>query len=136
MQEKSFLGRGWAFPPTFNKRSGGVVMVSDEEDIRQSLLIYLNTNRCERLMRLEYGSVVSEHFFDSSRTENMTYLCERLRNDIRIFEPRIIVHGVNCNLDKVSDGIVHFGIDYEIQSNNVRDNIVFPFYLTEGTHVQ
>jgi hypothetical protein len=36
----------------------------------------------------------------------------------------------------VSDGIVHFGIDYEIQSNNVRDNIVFPFYLTEGTHVQ
>jgi phage baseplate assembly protein W len=136
MQGKSFLGRGWAFPPSFSKHAGDVAMVSDEEDIRQSLLIYLNTHRGERLMRLEYGSIVSEHFFHSSRTENMAYLCERLRNDIRVYEPRIIVHQVNCNTDRVAEGIVHFWVDYEIQSTNIRDNIVFPFYLTEGTHVQ
>ena len=50
-EEKSFLGRGWSFPVTFNKSLGKVNMVSDEIDIRQSLQIYLATRRGERLLR-------------------------------------------------------------------------------------
>ena len=38
MKEKSFLGIGWGFPPNFRKDSGDITMVSDEEDIRQSLI--------------------------------------------------------------------------------------------------
>ena len=67
-REKSFLGTGWSFPPTFNRHSGDVQLVSDRQDIRQSLLIYLNTQRGERLMRLKYGSVISDHIFDSTRS--------------------------------------------------------------------
>ena len=33
-QEKSFLGRGWSFPPTFNKERVDVEMVKENEDIR------------------------------------------------------------------------------------------------------
>ena len=43
MNKKSFLGTGWSFPPQFNKNTGSVSMVSDEEDIKQSLNIYFNT---------------------------------------------------------------------------------------------
>jgi phage baseplate assembly protein W len=136
MSERSFLGRGWAFPPNFVKSSGDVQLVSEEEDIRQSLLIYLNTRRGERLMRLDYGSIASEHVFDSARNERLSSLCERIRNDMRVYEPRILVHNVSCSTEKVSEGIVHFTVDYEVQSTNIRDNIVFPFYLTEGTHVR
>ena len=50
-QEKSFLGRGWGFPPTFNKENADVEMVTKEEDIRQSLYIFINTKFGERLMR-------------------------------------------------------------------------------------
>ena len=39
--EKSFLGTGWSFPPTFHIESKGVQMVSDEVDIKQSIEIFL-----------------------------------------------------------------------------------------------
>ena len=134
-KKKSFLGTGWSFPPTFDKRTGGVRMVSDGQDIRQSLLIYLSTQRGERIMRLKYGSIVSEHLFDAALQENLSHLCERIRNDIRVYEPRIVVLSVEANTERIRDGVVLFLIDYEIQSTNIRDNIVYPFYLTEGTHV-
>ena len=133
--EKSFLGTGWSFPPTFDKNLGDVKMVSDEKDIKESLQIYLNTRRGERLMRLNYGSTIHDHVFDSSRNDNLNFLSERLKNDIRTFEPRIIVNAVNIDTSDVKDGIVRFGIQYEIQSTNIRDNIVYPFYLVEGTHI-
>ena len=45
MEEKSFLGKGWGFPPTFKNQSGSVVMVKDEMDIQQSLQILLHFNQ-------------------------------------------------------------------------------------------
>ena len=32
-QNNSFLGTGWSFPPSFDKKANGVEMVSMEEDI-------------------------------------------------------------------------------------------------------
>jgi phage baseplate assembly protein W len=134
-EEKSFLGRGWGYPVTFNKTLGKVNMVSDELDIRQSLQIYLATQRGERLLRLSYGSVMHEYLFERASYSNLNFLCETLKNDMRIYEPRIIVHKVKADSSNVTDGIVRFTVDYEIQSTNVRDNIVFPFYLLEGTNI-
>ncbi len=42
MKIKSFLGTGWGFPVAFDD-SIGVTMVSDDEDIRQSITLLLNT---------------------------------------------------------------------------------------------
>jgi uncharacterized protein len=133
--KKSFLGTGWAYPVTFNKALGRVNMVSDEEDIRQSLLIYLKTRRGERLLRLNYGTVMHDHVFDVAGADNLNYLCESLKNDLRIYEPRIIVNKVQTDIKDINEGIVHFVVDYEIQSTNVRDNIVYPFYIIEGTNI-
>ena len=58
MKEKTFLGIGWSFPPTFNKESSDVKMVSDETDIKESLEIYFNTKLGERIMRPSYGCVI------------------------------------------------------------------------------
>ena len=134
-EEKSFLGRGWGYPVTFNKVLGKVNMVSDELDIRQSLEIYLKTKRGERLLRLNYGSVMEEYVFERASYDNINFLCETLKNDLRIYEPRIIVHNVEADSKKISDGVIHFLVDYEVQSTNVRDNIVYPFYILEGTNI-
>jgi phage baseplate assembly protein W len=134
-EEKSFLGRGWGFPVTFNKSLGKVNMVSDEIDIRQSLQIYLATKRGERLLRLAYGSIMHEYMFERATYGNLNFLCESLKNDLRIYEPRIIVHKVDVDAKNINDGVAHFVIDYEIQSTNVRDNIVYPFYILEGTNI-
>ena len=34
-----FLGRGWSFPPRFDRAGGGVGMVADEQDIEESLAL-------------------------------------------------------------------------------------------------
>jgi phage baseplate assembly protein W len=134
-EEKSFLGRGWGYPVTFNKTLGKVNMVSDELDIRQSLEIYLATQRGERLLRLTYGSVMHEYMFERASYSNLNFLCETLKNDMRIYEPRIIVHKVKADSKNVNDGILRFTVESEIQSTNLRDNIVFPFYILEGTNI-
>ena len=132
---KSFLGRGWSFPPIFNKELGSVELVSELEDIRQSLHIYLSTRRRERLMRLDYGSFLHENIYDAGATNNLRYLAEQMKIDIRLYEPRIIVHEIDIDDTKIADGLVQFKIHFEVQANNVRDNIVFPCYIVEGTHI-
>ena len=56
-QDKRFLGTGWAFPPEFHRygEQAGVKLVSEEEDIRESLGILLSTRPGERIMQPGYG---------------------------------------------------------------------------------
>ena len=64
MDKKSFLGKGWSFPPSFNKTTGNVEMVKNEIDIKQSLVIYFNTKLGERIMRPDYGCVLHDNQFE------------------------------------------------------------------------
>ena len=50
-QEKSFLGVGWAFPPTFNKQRADVEMATENQDIKESLEIYFATRLGESCNR-------------------------------------------------------------------------------------
>ena len=65
MPDKSFLGRGWGFPPGFTAGGAQVEMVADTEDIHQSLQILLSTQLGERLMQEDYGEKVDEtgHYY-------------------------------------------------------------------------
>lgn len=135
-QEKSFLGLGWGFPPTFNKTKADVEMVSENDDIKESLQIYFATRFGERVMRSDYGCIIHDLAFKSSNTNALRSVEISLEKTIREFEPRIIVHNVNAARLDVEEGIINFTVDYEIQSTNVRDNIVFPYYINEGTNIK
>ncbi len=131
--EKSFLGTGWSFPPEFNKTMGGIDMVSDEEDIRQSIIIFLSTRIGERTLRPGYGNTLLEYVFAPVRMDIMDSIAEELKMSLRIYEPRILVHRIMIDTTKMTDGVVH--VEYEVESTNVRNNIVFPYYLVEGTNI-
>ena len=135
-QEKSFLGRGWSFPPTFSKEMADIEMVSKEEDIRQSLKIFFNTKIGERIMRSNYGCVVHEYLFEKAESSILDKLAFELQQSLRFYEPRIMVIDVIANKSDVINGLVDFEIIYEVNSTNVRDNIVFPFYINEGTEIK
>lgn len=136
MEEKSFLGIGWGFPPTFDKENAEVIMVTKEEDIRQSLHIFFQTNLGERLMRSDYGCVIHNYLFDRTDDNLLGRLSFEIEQGLKTFEPRIIVHNVTTSKSNTLDGLISINIDYEIHSNNVRDNIVFPFYINEGTEIK
>ena len=135
-QEKSFLGVGWAFPPTFNKSIADVEMVTENNDIKESLEIYFATRIGERIMRSNYGCIIHDLAFKSSNTNSLKSVEISLEKTIREFEPRIIVHQVRAERINVDEGIINFIVDYEIKTTNIRDNIVFPYYINEGTNIK
>ena len=135
-QEKSFLGVGWAFPPTFNKTIADVEMVTENNDIKESLEIYFATRIGERIMRSNYGCIIHDLAFKSSNTNSLKSVEISLEKTIREFEPRIIVHQVRAERLNVEEGIINYIVDYEIQTTNIRDNIVFPYYINEGTNIK
>jgi len=136
MKGKSFLGTGWSFPPTFLKESANIALVSDEEDIKQSLQIYFNTKIGERIMRPEYGCVIHEHIFDRIDDSILDILSFELTQNIGQIEPRIIVDKIDSKKVDKDGGIIEINMIYTIISSNVRDNIVFPYYINEGTNIK
>lgn len=134
---KEFLGTGWNFPPTFEKGGvNSVTMISGEEDIRQSLQIIISTSIGERVMLPEFGAQLSDLMFESITQSMATLIEDRISTAIFQFEPRVELNSVNVDTDEQNDGVVLIDVDFTILSTNTRKNIVFPFYLNEGTDIQ
>ena len=89
--EKSFLGKGWSFPPTFDKKLGDIEMVTMEEDIKQSLEIYFSTKLGERIMRSDYGCFLHSQVFELANESLIQGLSKELERSINEFEPRILI---------------------------------------------
>ncbi|MBD78259.1 MAG: hypothetical protein CL840_05000 [Crocinitomicaceae bacterium] len=135
-KDKSFLGRGWGFPPTFyNDDNGGIDMVEAEEDIKQSLEILMGTSLGERIMLPQYGSDLQRYLFESISNSKIHFLSELIRTAIINYEPRIILNEVVIDHSQYQDGIISIRLDYSIQTTNTRFNLVFPYYKVEGTDI-
>jgi phage baseplate assembly protein W len=134
--EKSFLGKGWSFPPSFDKKLGDVKMVTMEEDIRQSLEIYFSTKLGERIMRSDFGCFLHSQVFELANENLIQGLSKELERSINQFEPRILITEISAKKTQSIDGIIEINVAYEIRATNNRSNIVFPFYLNEGTSIK
>jgi phage baseplate assembly protein W len=135
MNNKSFLGTGWAFPPAFIKNQGAE-MVSEEEDIEQSLKILFSTNLGERIFRFDYGCNIRQWIFDDINLSTKTLMSETIEQAILDFEPRINVEKIEIETKDFADGILWINIEYSIPKINSRKNMVFPFYFKEGTNLK
>lgn len=136
MKDKSFLGTGWGFPPTFNSLSGTVETVSDEKDIFQSLHILLSTQLKERIMRSDYGCDLSALLYESITITLLTKIKGIIENAILKYEPRIDLMDIEFHTQDTNNGVINIEITYRIRTTNSRKNYVFPYYLEEGTFVK
>lgn len=132
---KTFLGIGWKFPPTFDKSIKSVEMVSEEEDIRESLMILLSTKPGERIMRPEYGCDTQALVFETINTTSITVLKRMIQRAILYFEPRITLDEIEAQMDEDIHGKLLINLHYTIRKTNTRSNMVYPFYLIEGTEI-
>jgi phage baseplate assembly protein W len=132
MDDKSFLGTGWAFPPTFTKNPCQVEMVSDEVDIEQSLKILLSTRHGERIMQPEYGCNLDVLLFEPINTSLITFVKDLIEKAVLYNEPRIDLKKIDIVTDQVLEGLLLIELEYVIRSTNSRYNLVYPFYLKEA----
>lgn len=133
---RSFLGTGWSFPPVFSKERKGVDMVSDHQDIEQSLEILLSTRLGERIMRPDYGCDLTDMIFEPLNTSVRTYIENVVETAILYHEPRIEMLNLQMAEDIESEGKVLILLEYRIIITNTRHNYVYPFYLREGTNIE
>lgn len=131
---KSYLGTGWAFPPAFIK-GVGVELVSDEEDIRQSLAILFSTSVGERLMRFDYGCNIRRWVFSEMTLSERTLIADAVSYAVLNFEPRIELEEVNVEVKDAAEGILWIELAYRVRQTNSRSNMVYPFYFMEGTNL-
>ena len=133
--EKSFLGRGWAFPPEFNRQTKSVKMVEEEADILNSLEILLTTRRNERIMLPAFGCYPDELLFKPLDLTLKTSLADQIKTAILYHEPRIDVTRVQLEKGVDSDGVVLIKVEFVIRKTNSRKNMVYPFYKNEGNEL-
>src|SRR5450759_1426146 len=130
----SFLGTGWSFPPTFDFDNGQVELVSDLNDIRESLDILLSTSLGERVMQPDYGCNLNDYMFESLNNSLIGMIKHHVENAILFYEPRIIAENVDVTAADSTDlieGKFTITVEYTIPETNSRYNYVFDYYLNE-----
>jgi phage baseplate assembly protein W len=133
-RDNGFLGTGWAFPPTFTSNNCSVELCSNEKDIKQSLAILLSTSPGERLIHPEFGCRINRFVFAELTKTTLTEMEYEIRQSILLFESRIDLDSLTLTPVPLN-GKIMIELDYQIVTTNTRDNMVYPFYLQEGTLV-
>jgi phage baseplate assembly protein W len=131
--DPGFLGRGWSFPPRFDALTGRLIPVSAEEDIVESLRILFLTRPGERVMHPRYGCALQDLVFEPMDPETEAGIELAVSRAILFHEPRITLERVAVRTEEWLDGRLTILLEYRVRATNTRSNVVFPFYLAEGT---
>lgn len=130
-KDKSFLGKGWAFPPEFHEGLNPVKMTADEEDIEESLRILLSTRRGERTMRPEFGTDMHHKVYHNMDLTMRTQLRAAIEKAVLYYEPRITLTHVQFDVSEERDGVLRVLLEYVVRQTNARGNMVYPYYYEE-----
>lgn len=127
---KSFLGTGWKFPIQVDEATGRIMTSRYEEDIQEAIRIIVMTGKGERVMRPDFGCGLREYLFQGLDYETVTQMRGEIEEALTGWEPRITDVEVDVIPD---DGKMLIHVSYVVRSTNNPFNLVFPYYLTEGT---
>ena len=127
---KAFLGVGWAFPVSAS--AGEIATAAYEEDVREAILIILQTNPGERMMRPTFGAGLRDFVFEPVNTTTMALVQTRVQESLIDWEPRIDVQSVVVTPSGELNTL-NIDIAYFVRATNTAANLVYPFLLQEGS---
>ena len=129
---EAFLGVGWAFPLAVAP-DGTVGTAAYDDDVHQAILIILGTNRGERVMRPDFGAGLRDFVFAPMSTATLALVRQRVTDALIDEEPRIDVISVDVTADTSGPARLLIDVSYQVRATNTSANLVYPFYLEEGT---
>ncbi|MEO0443353.1 MAG: GPW/gp25 family protein [Pseudomonadota bacterium] len=132
MNKREFLGSGWKFPLQLNA-SGGLAISRYEQSIEESIYTILGTAKGERLMMPNFGCGMHEVVFAPNNPATITLVVDSTRKALVAHEPRIDVLTIAAETSKEQDNLLIIRINYRVRANNTIENLVYPFYITEGS---
>ncbi|MBR2948342.1 MAG: GPW/gp25 family protein [Lachnospiraceae bacterium] len=130
-ENRTFLGKGFTFPPAVDPVTGRFLMASEDEDIRQAIYLILMTGVGERPMEPDFGCDATDYVFDLPEARAKHAMEDSVYSALLRWEPRIDNISVEVQ-DRGANGTVYIGISYTVRSTNNPVNLVFPYYLDTG----
>ena len=130
---KDFLGCGWKFPPAVDPVTGRMLMTSQEEDIAEAVRIILFTRRGERIMQPEFGCGIQRFAFSDLGAIALRSMQQEILDALVHWEPRIREVTAEISKDRIREGVLDIRVSYVVRSTNNPFNLVFPYYINEGT---
>jgi phage baseplate assembly protein W len=136
--------RGWRFRvPAYDAPSdapiglvvdpaGGIDTVSDDEAIRQSLLLLISTRPGERVMRPEYGCDLARLVFSPNDDTTAGLAIHFVRQAVERWEPRVEVIRVDANRDPDEETRLAIVLDYRVRATLRADSLVVGVDLQGG----
>ena len=125
---EAFIGKGWGYPVHTNA-SGGIALVSGDDELAESIRLIIGTARGERPMRPEFGCVIHDFVFASVDNAIAGQIAYEVRQSLLRWEPRIDVIGVEVTVDDTDRSVLYIDISYTRRGTNDPRNLVFPFYV-------
>jgi len=131
-EQRDFLGVGWAYPVATDPLRGDVAMARYGRDVREAIRIILETAPGERVMRPSFGCGIHQLVFEEINATTLYAVQSSVREALTIWEPRIELNEVTVDPLQAADGLLIITIAYRIRDTNQLDNLVYPFFYTEG----
>lgn len=132
MNGNNIIGTGWSFPIKVNAKRG-LDWSTGPDRIQAAIWIILSTSPGERLMLPAFGAGIKDYVFESNSELVCARLQSAIQNALTQWEPRIQVVSVQASPSADQASLVLVSIDYQINDTNELYNMVYPFFLTEGT---
>jgi uncharacterized protein len=123
-----FIGRGLAYPMRVGP-TGGLALVSHDEEIADSMRLILGTSPGERPMRPDFGCPIHDHIFAPADATTAGMIAFEVRNALKRWEPRIDVIDVVVGRDESQPTLLYIDVTYAVGDTNDPRNLVFPFYV-------
>lgn len=124
---EQFVGSGWAFPLRIGP-TGGIALVSGEQEIEEAIRLILATAPGERPMRPEFGCAIHDFVFAPVNEQTAGRIQHEVHASLDRWEPRIEVHSVVVS-PAADQSVLHIDVRYSIRGTNNPRSLVFPFYV-------
>jgi phage baseplate assembly protein W len=106
--------------------------MAQDAAVAQSIRVILGTNPGERVMLPDFGAGLDTFVFEPINAATLTRIRNRVRDALVDGEARIDVLDVTVTPDR-DRPLLTIDVSYRVRSTNSLHNLVYPFYLDEGT---
>ena len=134
MAKSKIIGSGFSFPMQVDAL-GSVEMSSDDENIRQSMMLILGTAPGERMKRPTFGCAIHDILFEPNTSVTAAKIEYEVKRALLEFEPRVDDIEVDAMPDPMEESRMNVTISYTIRTTNTKSNLVYPFYLRKEGEV-
>ncbi|MFH8975975.1 GPW/gp25 family protein [Streptomyces sp. NPDC017890] len=124
---EQFVGSGWAFPMRIGP-TGGIALVSGEQEVEEAMRLILATAPGERPMRPEFGCAIHDLVFAPVNEQTAGRIQHEVHVSLDRWEPRIEVHDVEVSTGE-GQNVLYIDVRYSIRGTNNPRSLVFPFYV-------